>query len=59
MWYRQIHIKYADKRGCTLLTQPTVPVYFLVFKAMHPHGKMAPGFGNDHDIKHRNEMLHP
>lgn len=45
MWYRHIIYKIPDKRGCSLLTQPTFPgsFFFLVFKAMHRHHKIASG----------------
>lgn len=62
MWYRHIIYKIPDKRGCSLLTQPTFPFFFVVCFQSHTcdrHDKMASGFGNDHDIKRRNEMLHP
>jgi len=61
MWYRHIIYKIPDKRGCSLLTQPTFPVFFWFSKPClcDRHDKMASGFGNDHDIKRRNEMLHP
>lgn len=31
MWYRHIIYKIPDERGCSLLTQPTFPVFFFFF----------------------------
>ena len=31
MWYRHIIYKIPDKRGCSLLTQPTFPGFFFLW----------------------------
>lgn len=61
MWYRHIIYKIPDKRGCSLLTQPTFPGFFFFF-GFQSHASTSQNgvrVGNDHDIKRRNEMLHP